>query len=125
MDYIPFDEGEYLAEQAFIVNSEKSAVTLEGTVIRVFLDRQGNKRVNGRCFVYNLLVVELLEAGDNLDLIIDFGGEFKYLLKTPELKAGKVFSPDVKSVLQIFPRIPLEQIPESQFKTLLLQLEVL
>lgn len=125
MDYIALDEGEYSADRAFLINSDQSAVAVEAAVIRVFLDQQGNRRVNGRGFVYNLRMVELLEAGDELDLILDLGNEFKYLLKTPDLKAGKVFSPDVKSVLQVFPRSPLEQIPESEFETLLLQLEIL
>jgi len=125
IDDIPFDEGEYLAERSFLMNPELSAIELDRSIIRVFLNQQGRRRMNGRCFVQNILMVELLEVGDDLDLVLDFGGEFKYLLKNPELKAGKVFSPDVKSVLQFSPRIPWEQIPQSEFKNLLLQLKII
>jgi hypothetical protein len=124
-DNIPFDEGEYLAEQSFLMNPEFSAVELYRTVIRIFLDRVNDKRMNGRCFVQNILMVELLEAGDELDLVIDFGGEFKYILRNPELKSGKVFSPDVKSVLHFSPRLPWEQISLTEFEKLLSRLSII
>jgi hypothetical protein len=69
--------------------------------------------------------VELLEENDDLDLILDFGGEFKYRLKTPEISAGKVFSPNVKSSIQFTPSTPWHQIPESEFDVLLSQLKFL
>ena len=47
--------------------------------------------MSGRGFVHNLLLVELLEDHDDLDMLLDFGAEYKYRLKAPTITSGKVF----------------------------------
>jgi hypothetical protein len=69
-------------------------------------------------------MVELLDDSDNLDLLLDFGEEFKYRLKEPILQGGKVFAPDVKSVLQFTPQNPWQQIPPAEFENLLSRLQI-
>ena len=56
---------------------------------------------------------------------MDFGDEFKFLLKEPILQVGKVFSPDVRSVLQFFPQNPWQQIPPDEFDDLMSRLRLL
>ena len=124
-DWIPFENATYLAEQAFLVATDNSAVLLEQTVIKVYTGSGGKRSLSGTGLIRNILLVELLEENDDLDLILDFGGEFKYRLKTPELSAGKVFSPNVKSSVQFAPVAPWHQIPESEFDVLLSQLKFL
>ena len=70
-------------------------------------------------------MVELLEENDDLDLILDFRGEFKYWLSKPKLSAGKVFSPNVKSSLHFIPTAPWRQITKFEFDLLLSQLKIL
>ncbi len=111
-------------EQAFLVTADKTATVIERALIKVYTGR-GGKRLSGSGLVQNILLVELLEETDDLDLILDFGGEFKYLLKTPQITAGKVFSPKVKSTLQFSPVTPWDQIPESDFDDLVRQLKIL
>ncbi len=123
--WIPFDEGEYLVERAFLLAPDGSAVLLEDAVIRVFLDQQGQRRMNGGCRVRNILLVELMDDHDHIHLALDLGGEFKYLLKDPTLQAGKVFSPDVKSTLQFAPQKPWEQVPGHEFEALWSRLKFL
>jgi hypothetical protein len=53
------------------------------------------------------------------------GAEFKYILKDPILKGGKVFSPDVKSSLQFLPQQPWEQIQQEEFEALYSRLNFL
>jgi hypothetical protein len=60
-------------------------------------------------------MIELLEDNDVLDLLLDFGDEFKYWLKAPELNAGKVFSPAAKSTLWFVPTTAWQQIPQNEF----------
>jgi hypothetical protein len=122
---IPFEEGEYLVEQAFLVNPNNSAVELNDTVVKVYMGPKGKHQMNGTSLVRNVLLVELLENCDDVDLVLDFGGEFKYLLKKPVLKAGKVFAPDVKSMLQFFPSKTWEKIQQTEFENLLSQLNFL
>ena len=123
-DWIPFEEATYSVEQAFLVTADKTATVIERALIKVYTGR-GGKRLSGSGLVQNTLLVELLEETDDLDLILDFGGEFKYLLKTPQITAGKVFSPKVKSTLQFSPVTPWDQIPESDFDDLVRQLKIL
>jgi len=124
-DLIPFENATYLAEQAFLVAADNSAVLLEQTLIKVYTGSRGKRSLSGTGMIRNILLVELLEENDDLDLILDFGGEFKYRLKTPELSAGKVFSPNVKSSIQFTPSAPWHQIPESEFDVLLSRLKFL
>ena len=124
-EWIPFKEGDYIVEQAFLLAPDESAVLLEDAVIRVFQDRQGQRQMNGSCRIRNVLLVELLDEYDEIDLVLDLGAEFKYLLKDPILKGGKVFSPDVKSMLQFLPKEPWTQIQEDEFESLYSRLQFL
>jgi hypothetical protein len=117
-EWIPFKEGDYIVEQAFLLAPDHSAVLLDDAVIRVFQDRQGKRHMNGSCRIINALLVKLLDDHNEIDLVLDLGGKFKYLLKDPILKGGKVFSPDVKSMLQFLPKEPWTQIQEAEFEAL-------
>ena len=124
-DWIPFENATYLAEQAFLVAADNNAALLEQTIINVYTGTGGKRSFSGTGLIRNILLVELLEENDDLDLILDFGSEFKYRLNTPEISGGKVFSPNVKSSIQFSPTAPWHQIPESEFDELLKQLKFL
>ncbi len=124
-EWIPFKEGDYVVERAFLLAPDESAVPLEDAVIRVFQDSRGKCHMSGSCRVRNILLVGLLDDHEYIDLALDLGAEFKYLLKDPILKGGKVFSPDVKSSLQFVPRHPWEQIQEDEFEALYARLKFL
>ena len=124
-DWIPFENATYLAEQAFLVAADNNAALLEQTIINVYTGGGGKRSFSGTGLIRNILLVELLEENDDLDLILDFGGEFKYRLKTPEISGGKVFSPNVKSSIQFSPTAPWHQVPESEFDVLLSRLKFL
>ena len=115
-DWIPFDKGHYRAQQAYLFTAAGLAVALENPSIHITIGRKGRKQLQGICMVRNLLVVDLLEDTDTLDILIDLGGEFTYLLETPDIQAGKVFSPDVKSTLRFSPVIPWKQLPRTVFE---------
>ena len=124
-DWIPFEDATYLAEQAFLIAEDNNAALLEQTIINVYTGSGGKRSFSGTGLIQNILLVELLEENDDLDLILDFGGEFKYRLNTPEISGGKVFSPNVKSSIQFSPTAPWHQILESEFDVLLRQLKFL
>ena len=125
INWIPFSDGEYLVEQALLLGCQDRAVSVEGVIVEVYSDRQGQRYLRGRGRVRNILMVELLEDSDELDLLLDFGEEFKFLLKEPNLQVGKVFSPDVKSALQFTPKIPWRQIQQTEFGEMLSRLHIL
>ena len=117
-DWIPFENAIYLVERAFLVADDNTAALIEKTSIEVYTGRNGKKRLKGSGLVQNMLLVELLQENDDLDLILDLGENFKYLMKKPNITAGKVFTPNVKSHLQFDPVSPWEQISESEFAKL-------
>jgi hypothetical protein len=125
INWIPFSDGEYLVEQALLLAGQDRAVSVEDVIVEVYSNRQGRRYLRGRGRVRNILMVELLEDSDDLDLLLDFGEEFKFLLKEPNLQVGKVFSPDVKSALQFTPRIPWRQIQQTEFGEILSGLQIL
>ena len=118
-DWIPFENAIYLVERAFLVADDNTAALIEKTSIEVYTGRNGKKRLKGSGLVQNMLLVELLEENDDLDLILDLGENFKYLMKKPNITAGKVFTPNVKSHLQFDPVSPWEQLTESEFTKLI------
>lgn len=124
-EWVPFADGEYLVERAFLVAPDGSAVPVTQSVIDVFTDAHGRRQLRGWGNIRNVLLVELLDDHDAIDLLLDLGQEFKYRLPTPELKAGKVFSPDVVSTLQFAPHTAWEQVAQDEFETLIAHLTIL
>lgn len=124
-EWIPFEEATYQAERAFVVAPDLSAITLEQALITVYTGKGSKRHLKGSAQVQNILLVELLEENDDLDLILDFGAEFKYRMQTPKINAGKVFASNVSSSMQFTPTAPWIQIPEPEFKDLLNQLKIL
>jgi len=124
-NWIPFAEGEYLAEKILMLAADKNALVVEDATVEVYADSHGQRHLKGRGRIRNVLMVDLLEESDDLDLLLDFGQEFKYRLKEPNLQTGKVFAPDVKSFLQFTPTSPWEQIPEDEFEDLVSRLRIL
>ena len=124
-NWIPFAEGEYLVDEALLVADNRNAVLVENAIIEVYSGPRGQRNLRGRGRIRNILMIELLEDSDDLDMLLDFGDEYKYLLKVPNLQSGKVFSPEVKSVLQFTPRTPWQQIPQDEYNSLLSRLRIL
>ncbi len=124
-NWIPFAEGEYDVEQAFVISSDERAVAIENGVIEIFATAQGQRFLRGSGRVQNILLVELLEDSDDLDLILDLGDEFKYRLHNPELQSGKFFAPDAKSSLQFRPTTPWVQFTGADFEKLMSRLDIL
>ena len=124
-NWIPFAEGEYLVEMALLVADNQAAMLVEDVIIEVYADQRGLRYLNGQGRIRNALMVELLDDSDDLDLLLDFGDDYKYLLKVPNLQSGKVFSPDVKSILKFTPRTAWQQLPQDEYDSLLSRLQIL
>lgn len=118
-NWIPFADGKYFVERAFLLSSDHSAVDLSDTVIEVKSDAAGLRQMRGRGRIQNLLMVTLLEDSDELDLVLDFGDEFKFRLTAPSVQGGKVFAANVKSMLQFYPRRPWTQLPIEEYDELM------
>ena len=124
-NWIPFGEGEYLVELALLLADDNRAVAVDDVVIEIYADQRGRRHLRGRGRVRNILMVELLQESDNLDLLLDFGDEFKFRLKAPSLQAGKVFSPEARSALQFIPQTPWQEIAPQAYADLMARLRVL
>lgn len=102
-NWIPFEEGKYLAEAAFLVAENGDAVALEKVIVEVYQDPGGLRRMKGSGFAQNVLVVALLEEGDAIDVLLDMGGPYKLRLPEPDIRGGKMFTPDVRAIFQFTP----------------------
>ena len=124
-NWIPFAEGEYLVDQALLLADNQNAVWVENTIVEIYADSRGRRYLKGRGRIRNVLMIELLESSDDLDLLLDFGDEYKYVLVQPTLHSGKVFSPDVKSVLQFIPNTPWRQLQQDEYQRLMSALQII
>ena len=117
--WIPFAEGEYWVEKAYLMTSVRTATPLEEATLEIYTGRDGVRRMRGSAKVKNTMVVKLLEDNDDLHLLIDLGEKFKYLMEHPELQAGKVFSPHVKAVVKFSPKKQWKQLSKENFESLI------
>jgi hypothetical protein len=115
--WVPFEEGLYRIEEALIVaQASGHALGMTDAVLEVFADRRGLRHVQGSGKIRPSQLVDLLEEGDALDLLLDLGGPYKYHLIHPELKSGKVFAAGVQATVRFAPRQPWQQLNESDYR---------
>jgi len=124
-DWIPFEDGDYTVVEAFLLSPDGSAAAMERAVLSISTGKQGKRHMSGGGLIQNSRLVELLDISDELDLLLDLGFEYKYLIKKPDLKGGKVFSRDVKSMLQFTPNGPWRQVPTDEFEKILSKLRLI
>ncbi len=114
-DWIPFEDGQYRVEEGLLITADGAAVKLEKAYIEIFTGRTGKRWLKGGSLVQNFLVVELLEESDSLDILLNLSPEFKFILRKPDIQAGKVFAPDVQSSLKFMPTVPWEPVTPEEF----------
>ena len=117
-DWIPFEDGRYSVPEAFLVTADYSAVELNSPYIEIFTGRTGKRWLKGGSLVQNLLMVELMEESDELDILLNAGEGFGFLMQSPEIQAGKVFSPSVRSSLKFIPTKPWRPLTPAEFRHL-------
>ena len=117
-NWLTIAEGKYLAHQALLVAPDNTAVELLDTIIHIYTGRNGRRQLQGQGFIYNLLLISLLEEHDELNLLLDMGAEFKFKLIEPALSGGKVFAPNVKSALTFVPTRPWQRLDEDTYHSL-------
>ncbi len=118
-NWIPFAEGEYWVERAYVMTSDQIATPLEEATLEIYTGRDGIRRMRGSAKVKNIMIVKLLEDTDDLHLLLDLGDEFKYYMEHPEIQAGKVFSPHVKAVLKFSPQNQWKQLSIEEFNSVI------
>ncbi|MEN8752167.1 MAG: hypothetical protein AB1Z18_05275 [Desulfobacterales bacterium] len=117
-DWIPFEDGRYSVPEAFLVTSGNAAVELHSPYIEIFTGRNGKRWLKGGSLVQNLLMVELMEESDDLNILLNAGEDFGFLMQSPEIQAGKVFSPSVRSSLKFMPTEPWQPLTPAEFRQL-------
>lgn len=116
---IPFREGTYLIEAAYLITPLKRTLELTEGILEVYKDARGTKHLRGRAFVHNTLMVALLEEEESLDLILDLGLGFRYRIPEPRLQAGKVFAPRTRSIIHFAPSTALVPLGDGDYEALL------
>jgi hypothetical protein len=117
-DWIPFEDGRYSVPEAFLLTSGNAAVELHSPYIEIYTGRTGRRWVKGGSLVQNLLMVELMEESEDLNILINAGEGFGFLMQSPEIQAGKVFSPSVRSALKFMPTEPWQPLTPEEFREL-------
>jgi len=118
MDWIDFAEGQYAVSRAYLTSAENNAVDLRDTVLEIYTGRFGRRQMKGYGLVENTALVELHEDGDAIDLLLDLGGDFRFLMENPMLQSGKVFSPGIRSMVHFYPQKPWKALSVDDFEAL-------
>lgn len=124
-NWIPFEEGEYIVVGAYLTTKDGSAVKVDEGYIEIYKGPKGGRRLRGSGMVRPALMVELHEENEEIDLLLDLGGKYKYRLENPAIHSGKVFAPDVNALFQFYPSSPWEKISEAEHRELVEGLHVL
>ncbi|HDI60659.1 MAG TPA: hypothetical protein ENF48_09990 [Desulfobacteraceae bacterium] len=115
--WIPYNEGEYRVEEAFLHVSSGHGLRVTEVVVEIYDDGRG-KNLRGYGQVVNALLVDLLDWGEEADLILALAPGHRYRLPTPVIRAGKVFAPDVRSAFHFQPRSPWTPLGDREFERL-------
>jgi hypothetical protein len=121
--WIPFGQGTYAVDQAFIVTPAFKAVALLQTVVDVHEGPRGVRSLVGRGKAANALVVDLLEDHDRLDVLLNFGAPFTFWLQSPDIQAGKVFAPGVAATIQFTPQNPWQVLSAAEWQNIIARIE--
>ena len=114
-DWIPFEDGRYRVEEAILIAADGKALLMEKAYMEIYTGRTGTRWLKGGGLIQNLLMVEILEESDSLDILLNLNGEYIYMLRNPDIQAGKVFAPNVKSSLKFMPASPWEPVSQEEF----------
>jgi hypothetical protein len=121
--YTMIEEGTYPVEAAFLYNADHSAVTLDDGIIEVYLNGDNERRLRGSGHALNRLLIELLEDHDTMNLLLDLGESFRYVLEAPFIRAGR--SLDVKGLIHFAAEKPLQKLDGESFEKLRSRLRLL
>lgn len=124
-EWIEFEEGQYAVCRAYLTSADNNAVDLSDPVLEIYTGRFGRRQMKGYGLVENTALVELHEDGDIIDLLLDLGGDFRFLMENPLLQAGKVFSPGVRSLVHFYPQKPWKPLSVADFEALRQRLSLL
>ncbi|NNF99926.1 MAG: hypothetical protein HKM93_11150 [Desulfobacteraceae bacterium] len=117
-NWIQISEGEYDVKKAYILAPDYYAVSMESAVINVFTGRDGHRKMEGHGLIENIRVVDLLDHGDDLDIILMFEADICFIMRSPILQGGKVFAENIKSTMRFTPTKPWEQLSDDEYHDL-------
>lgn len=123
--WIPFKEGKYDIEAAWLVNSTLMAIPVTAPQIEIYRDAQDIRQLKGNGLIRPYYLVAMLEDDDRIDLLLDLDGEVVYRLDQPSLKSGKAFAPDVQATLHFAPMQPWQLVAPEALKALRSGLKVI
>lgn len=124
-DWIEFEEGQYAVSGAYLVSRENNAVRIVDPLLEIYSGRFGKRQMKGFGLVQNLALVELHEDGDEIDLLLDLGSHFRFLMENPLMQGGKVFTPNVRALLHFYPRKPWISLSAEDFESRLKRLTLI
>ena len=121
--YTMIEEGFYPIEAAYLFTEDNDAVSLEEGMIEVYVNGANERRLRGHGRAYNRLIVDLLEDHDGMNLLLDLGDSFHYVLEAPFIRAGK--SLDAMGVIHFAAESPIRKLDRNSFEELKSNLHVL
>jgi hypothetical protein len=117
--WIPYDTGEYDIEAAFLWVPSGHGLGVSDVVVEVYDDNRGQRQLRGYGQVVNTMLVDLLDCGRDVDLVLDFAPGHRYRLPAPLIRAGKIFTPGVRSAFHFQPRSAWVALPDADYDKLL------
>ena len=124
--WITIEKGFYQANRGYLATSDHThGAALSNSAIEVITGRTGDKQLHGFGRCENMLLIELLDQSDEIDVVIDLGGVYKYIFEAPDISGGKLFTPHVEATIRFVPTMPWRQIEPTQFEAGLKQITFL
>mgnify|MGYP000983751027 CR=1 FL=1 len=116
--WIPYEEGEYAVEDAFLRTPSGHGVRAVKTVVEVYVDSDGRRQLKGFGQLVNALLMDLMDQDDQVDLVLDFAPAHRYRLIAPTIRAGKLFTPGVRAAFHFYPRSPWVPLSDTRFEAM-------
>ncbi len=111
---VPLPVGLLKVEQALLLTPENETLEIRDVTVEVYEDLKQRRLLRGRGLVHNVRMVEMLEATEHFDILLDFGDDILFVLTKPLIQVGKVFDRNVFSTLHFSIGEKIEQLdPEA------------
>jgi len=116
-DWITIEKGFYKAHRGYLATGDDiHGAALSDAAIEIATGQSGQKELRGFGKLQNRLMIDLLELTDDIDIVIDLGGVYKYRFEAPDIKGGKLFTPHVEATIRFTPTRPWQKVEPADFE---------
>ncbi len=120
------EAGDYRVAAAYLVSPQTRRATPVSDAVIHIADGNGHSgRISGWGQVCTAHMIDMLEDSEQLDLIIDMGAGYRFVMYDPEIRAGKNFQADTVSTFHFQPTHLMHSLNKDEYSAQTANLKII